>query len=319
MVSFMEKIKPPVLSPGDTIGLVAPASPVDNIQLSKGITQLQNMGFKIHLGNTVKKLLSRGFLAASDKERADDINMAFENENINAIFSIGGGYGSLRILPLIDYEKIRLNPKIFVGYSDITALLLAIHQKTGLIVFHGPMIAPDFPNLTEYTKNYMMRALMRAEPIGIIENPIEGPYVRIINEGKAEGEIIGGNLSLIISTLGTPYEINMNGKIVFIEEVNEEPYRIDRMLTHLILAGKLNKAAGIIICEIRNYKQSIPGATPTLEEVIRDRIGGLGIPAIYGVCCGHGSDKITIPIGVKASLDATNAKLTITESAVSKK
>jgi len=315
----MFKIKPPVLNPGDTIGLVAPASPVDNIQLNKGIAQLRSMGFKISLGNTIRKLLSRGFLAAPDKERAEDINMFFKNENINAIFSIGGGYGSLRILPLLDYEEIKLNPKIFVGYSDITALLIAIYQKTGLIVFHGPMIAPDFPNLTEYTKNYMIKALMKTEPIGDIENPIEGPYIRVINEGKAEGEIIGGNLSLIISTLGTPYEIDTKDKILFIEEVNEEPYRIDRMLTQLILSKKLSEAAGIIICEIRNYEQKISKSTLTLEEVIQDRIGSLGIPAIYGLCCGHGPNKITMPIGVRAHLDATQAKLTITETAVTKK
>lgn len=315
----MSKIKPPVLNPGDTIGLVAPASPVDNIQLNKGIAQLRNMGFKIYLGNTVRKLLSRGFLAASDKERAEDINMAFKNENINAIFSIGGGYGSLRILPLLDYEEIKLNPKIFVGYSDITALLIAIHQKTGLVVFHGPMIASDFPNLTEHTKNYMIKALMKTEPIGDVENPVEGPHIRVINEGEAEGELIGGNLSLIISTLGTPYEIDTKDKILFIEEVNEEPYRIDRMLTQLILSRKLSEAAGIIICEIRNYEQKTLRATLTLEEVIRDRIGSLGIPAIYGLCCGHGPDKITIPIGVRARLDATQAKLTIIETATIKK
>jgi muramoyltetrapeptide carboxypeptidase len=315
----MSKIKPPVLNPGDTIGLVAPASPVDNIQLNKGIAQLRSMGFKIHLGNTVRKLLSRGFLAAPDKERAEDINMAFEDESINAIFSIGGGYGSLRILQLLDYEKIKLNPKIFVGYSDITALLIAIHQKTGLIVFHGPMVAPDFPNLTEYTKNYMIKALMKIEPIGDVENPAEGPFIRVINEGRAEGEIIGGNLSLIVSTLGTPYEIDTKGKILFIEEVNEEPYRIDRMLTQLILSKKLSEAAGIIICEIRNYEQKVPKSTLTLDEVIQDRIGSIKVPAIYGLCCGHGLNKITIPIGVKASLDATHARLTIMEAAVIKK
>ncbi|MGB9729866.1 MAG: S66 peptidase family protein [Thermoprotei archaeon] len=310
------KIKPYALSLGDTIGVVAPAGVVDSVQLNKGIKVLKDLGFDVYLGKTVKKLINRGYFSASDEERANDLNEMFSNEKIKAIFCASGGYGSMRILPLLDYDLIKRNPKIFVGYSDITALLIAIHQKTGLIVFHGPMVASDMHNLSEYTKHNMMKVLMNDEPLGEILNPIDGPLIRVINDGRSEGDLIGGNLSLIVSTLGTPYEIDTEGKILFIEDTNEAPYRVDRMLTQLILAGKLDNVKGIIICEFKNYEPSKPKYTFSLEEVIQDRIGRLNIPAIYGLCCGHGEHKITLPIGVKTTLDATNAVLRIDEPAV---
>lgn len=312
---MISKIKPRAISSGDTIGIVAPAGVFNPVQLNKGIEALKNLGFNVYLGKTVKKLMNKGYLAASDEERAEDINEMFSNDKVKAIFSVSGGYGSMRILPLLNYNLIKHNPKIFVGYSDVTALLIALHQKTGLVVFHGPMVASDMYNLSEYTKRYMIKALTITEPLGEIINPIDGPFIRVINDGKAEGEIIGGNLSIIVSTLGTPYEIDTKGKILFIEDTNEAPYRVDRMLTQLILAGKLNDVSGMIICEFKNYDLNIPKYTFSLEEVIQDRIGKLGIPAIYGLCCGHGEHKITLPIGVKATLDATNATLRIDEPA----
>ncbi|MEM3832473.1 MAG: LD-carboxypeptidase [Thermoprotei archaeon] len=312
------KIKPRAIGLGDAIGIVAPAGVADPVQLNKGIRTLKDLGFEVYLGKTVRRLISKGYFSASDEERANEINEMFSNEKIKAIFSASGGYGSMRILPLLDYSLIKRNPKIFIGYSDITALLIAIHQKTGLIVFHGPMVASDMHNLSEYTKYNMMKVLMDDEPLGIIFNPIDGPLIRVINEGKAEGGLIGGNLSLIVSTLGTPYEINTEEKILFIEDTNEAPYRVDRMLTQLILAGKLDNVAGVIVCEFKNYESNKLKHTFSLEEVIQDRIGRLNIPAIYGLCCGHGEHKITLPIGVKATLDATNATLRIDEPAVIK-
>jgi muramoyltetrapeptide carboxypeptidase len=295
------KLKPKRLYPGDTIGIVSPASPGDLEMNMAGIEWLEEQGFRIELGKTFDQIW--GYLSGSDAERAADINTMFASPSINAIICLRGGYGTMRLLELLDYPLIRSHPKIFVGYSDITALHTAIGQRTGLVTFHGPMIASDMgKNLPDYTRDSFYRALTSSWPIGSITNPPLSPPPQFLVSGTAQGYLTGGNLSLVVATLGTPYEIDTRGKILCLEEIGEEPYRIDRMLTHLRLAGKLQDAAGIVFavcadCEIEDDPPNF-----TLQEVLQDRLGDLGKPVLYHLYFGHTADKATLPLGAMAML-----------------
>lgn len=315
-------IKPPALMPGDTVGLVMPATAIDTpewITISKEIAE--SLGFNVVLGDHVRSVY--GYLAGTDKERADDINAMFARSDVKGILPIQGGWGSMRILPYLDFNLIRKNPKVFVGFSDITTLLLAFHKFSGLITFHGPNIRSTF---NEYVSDYYFRAITSSAPLGLLKQPPLPPGERVEKEnriltlhgGTATGELIGGNLSLLVTTLGTPFEMDLSGKILFLEDVREEPYRIDRMLTHLFLSGSLSKAAGIVVGKMRDCEPQGGGflGSLTLEELFRTRLGTLGIPAISGLSFGHIRDHITLPIGVKATLDADARTLTINEGAV---
>lgn len=315
----MEKIKPARLKKGDTIGIVAPASPLYNkSDLIRGIKTLEDWGYKVIVGEHVNA--RNEYLAGTDEQRASDINSMFENDQVDAIFVTQGGYGSARLLRYINFDLIKKNPKIFIGYSDITAIHLAIQKLTGLISFHGPGMAGFNPEeLSDYRKNQLFKALLLEEPIGEIELADKKKWINIINPGEARGEMIGGNLSLICSSLGTPYEIETEGKILFFEELDTEPWVIDHMLSHLFNAGKLQKAAGIVIGECKDcvpytHHPGFP-VTFSLEDLLEEYIKPLNIPAIYGLPLGHTKDLATIPLGVQGFLDATNGKLIIEECA----
>jgi muramoyltetrapeptide carboxypeptidase len=313
----MKPIKPPKLKIGDTIGLVSPSanSPTRNIQ--RAIHRFKAMGYKIWVEDTVRKVTQWGFLAGTDSERAESVNNAFRSPDVDVIFCTGGGYGAQRILPYLDYDAIRDNPKILVGFSDITALHHAIPQKTGLITFHGPSASSVGGKFPDYTKEHLFKAITSEDPIGVLDNPEEGPFIKTVTDGKTSGEIQGGNGSLISSLLGTPYELEMEGKIFLIENTKARPpWYVDREFTQLRLAGKLQKCAGIIYGECLLYEPEDVTQGQTMEEVIRDRVADLNIPAIYDLCFGHGIYQCTIPIGVKGTLDATNGKLIINEPAV---
>lgn len=310
-------IKPKRLQKGDTIGIVAPASPLEKkSDLVRGIKTLEEMGFNVLVGENVNN--RHEYLAGTDEERAYDLNNMFGNKEVDAIFVTQGGYGSGRILRYLDFDLIRENPKIFIGFSDITILHLAIRKMTGLVTFHGPGMGGFNPEeLTDYRKEYLEKALMSDKPIGEIPLADKKKWINIINEGETYGEIVGGNLTLMCSSLGTPYEIDTEDKILFFEDLDTEPWIFDHMLTHLCNAGKLQKAKGIVIGECADcvpYKHN-PGFQVTffLEEVLEHFIKPLKIPAIYGLPLGHTEDLATIPIGVKAHLDATNGKLFIDE------
>lgn len=309
--------KPPVLRKGDIIRAVAPASTEKNpAALSKGIAKLRELGFEVSLGDCVRKLRTWGYLSGTDEERAEELNEAFRDESVDAIFCVRGGYGTPRLLPYLDYGLIRSDPKILLGYSDITTLHLALYLKADLVTFHGPMIASEIGSeFTGYTEKSLLRALMDPEPLGEITNPTDGPIIKTINKGEATGTLIGGNLSLFVKTLGTPYEVDTKGKILFLEDADDPPYRIDGNLTHLMLAGKLQDAAGIIVGETVKCEPKDPEPSLNLWDVLRDRIGSTGKPAVYGLCCGHGVHHVTLPVGVKARLDATNGRMWIEESA----
>lgn len=312
----MMKLKAKALRPGATIGVVAPASPVTPERIEYGLQWLRDHGYRIVTGQHL--FAQRGYLAGTDQERASDLLEMFARPEVEAIFCARGGYGTPRLLSLLDYDLIRENPKILLGYSDITALHLAIQSQTGLVTFHGPMVESD-PQVgfVDYNWRGLLRAIAAPSPLGLVENPPAGPALRVIRGGRAQGPLVGGNLSLICATMGTPYEIDTRGKILFLEDVGEAPYRMDRMLNQLLLAGKLQAASGIVIGESVGCEQT-PGDRPslTLYEVLEDLLPSLGKPVLYGLAVGHGFYKATLPLGVEAVLDATAGHLEVIEPAV---
>ncbi|HVT03908.1 MAG TPA: LD-carboxypeptidase, partial [Thermoanaerobaculia bacterium] len=260
-----------------------------------------------------------GYFAGTDRDRASDINTMFANPGINGIFCYTGGWGSPRVLPFLDFEMIARNPKVIIGYSDITALLNAIHQRTGLVTFHGPVASSTFE---KYSVDNFRRVVMSSEPIGVLENPpkkedqLVDKTNRILHivPGKATGRLAGGNLSLLAATMGTPYEIDSEGAILLIEDTHEEPYRIDRMLTQLALGGKFSRVAGVVFG--RCTECNVTGPSFSIEEVLRGRFSSLGVPVISGLSFGHIEQKLTLPIGIPATLDAATGTLNIAEASV---
>lgn len=306
-------IKPPALAEGDLVGVVAPASPpAEDRELQRGLEALAAMGLRVRLGRHLRLGggARAGYLAGPDRDRAADLMEMFRDPAVRAIFCARGGYGSARLLPLLDYRVIRRHPKILVGYSDITALHLAIHRRAGLVTFHGPMVASDFGRgLSAFTAESLRRALFHPHPAGPVANPPSLPPPVAVRPGVARGPLIGGNLSLVVSTLGTPFEIRTAGRILFLEEVGEPAYRVDRMLTQLRQAGKLDGVAGVAFGECGEGRED-------LMEVLHDRLGDLGVPVLANLAIGHGAEKATLPLGVRATLNAGAGWLAIDEAAV---
>ncbi len=311
-------IKPKRLAAGDTVGMVLPASlEFETHEIAIGVDQLEALGFRVKVGEHARS--RHGYFAGTDRERAADINAMFADPEIDGIFAYTGGWGTPRLLPLLDYDVIRRNPKVLIGYSDITALINAIHQRTGLVTFHGPVAST---NLDPYSIENMKRAIMRAEPIGVLTNPPKPENALIqrryrtwtIREGTAEGRLVGGNLTLLAAVMGTPWEIETDGAILFLEDVREAIYRIDRMLTQLSLGGKFDGLRGVVF----GYCTDCPAdrASFSLEQVLRDHFEPLGIPVFAGFAVGHIDQKVTLPIGITARIDADAGTVTIPEAAV---
>jgi muramoyltetrapeptide carboxypeptidase len=309
-------LKPRRLSAGDTVGMIVPASMVfETDLLDRGREQLEALGFRVKIGEHVKARY--GNLAGTDRERAADINAFFADDEVNAIMAFSGGWGTPRLLPYLDYENIRRHPKILIGFSDITGLLNAVHKKTGLVTFHGPNADSRYD---AYTLSTFNKVLMSTEPIGTLPNPQKRDDELIdrenrivtLREGTATGRLVGGNLSLIAATMGTPYEIDTVGAILFLEDTHEELYRIDRMLTQLWLAGKLEKIAGFAFGRCTDCP--IEGPALSMGELLRERFGH--VPSVWGLSFGHIEKKLTLPIGIPSTLDATAKTLTIGEAAV---
>jgi len=316
-------IRPPALRKGDTIGLITPASALfeGHRTLIEAQEKLMNLGFRSKPGANIFE--QHGYLAGSVQQRVADIHDMLTDDEVKAIMTIRGGYGSAQLLPFLDYDLIRKHPKILVGYSDITALLNGIHRKTGLVTFHGPVAVSTF---TDYSKKYFLKILTETTPVGEIE---DAPYqanlqttnrVWTYRHGKAEGRLIGGNLTLLQATLGTPYEFDSTDAILFIEEVGEEPYDLDRMLTHLKMAGKFDRCNGIFFDNLDSVKPAEykPGFETTLstEEIIHDIFRDFDFPVCVGISIGHIKDKPTLPLGIRARLDAGSGKISLLESAV---
>ncbi len=311
-------IKPKRLAEGDLVGLVLPASAAfeaDSIALAK--EQLEAIGLKVQVGRHAYDRW--GYFAGFDRDRAEDINAMFADDAIAGIVCYTGGWGSPRVLPYLDYNLIARKPKVIIGFSDITALLNAIYKRTRLVTFHGPV---GGSNLDPYSLENFRRVVMTAEPAGELRPPEKKPTELIdrtnriirLSPGTATGRLVGGNLTLVASMMGTPYEIVTDGAILFLEDVREDLYRIDRMLSQLFLGGKLNRLAGFVFgrCSQCNYE----GPSFSLEEILRDRFGSLGVPAIAGLSFGHIEQKLTLPIGVTATLDADAGTLRLDEAAV---
>jgi muramoyltetrapeptide carboxypeptidase len=316
-------IRPRALEKGDTVGVVAPGTAVsDPDDLARAEEALAYFKLHMKLGRHVE--MGTGYKTRTPGERASDIEEMFENPNIDAVFAIRGGYGAAQLLDIIDYEIIAKNPKIFLGYSDVTALHLAIARKCNLITFHGPVLLSPF---SLYTMRNFEKVLFTADAPGELKNPetksgIRMKYpVRTVSPGKARGRLIGGNLTIISTMMGTPYEIETDGKIVLLEDVGEAPYRIDRMLTQLRLAGKFDSCAGVVFglcsgCDPDGSQYST--WDPTLGEVIDNILGDMNIPVFYGLTFGHTADQLTLPIGAEAIMDADKGSMTLPSGSVVK-
>lgn len=308
------------LRPGDTIGVVSPASPsTARSEVTRAKEYLEGLGYKVVVGKNVN--LKKGFTAASEQERADDINEMFARPDIDAIFVTQGGYGSAQLIDKIDFEQIRKTPKIFTGFSDITSLHLAIQKFSDVVTFYGPgMTRFNEEDLTDYTKESFFRTLCNAEAPGEIKKVSPKNWLVSISGGKCEAPVVGGCLTLICSSLGTPYEIDCKDKILFIEDVDAEPWTFDHMMCHLRNAGKLKDAAGFMISHCENcipYKYE-PGflCDDSIEDVLLYYLEPLGKPALFGLPMGHGEDLATLPLGVMCRLDADEKSFTVLENGV---
>lgn len=301
-------IKPKALKKGDTIGLVAPASGACASEaVGHSVRVLMDQGFHVVVGESCYDRY--GYLAASDEVRADDINGMFANKEIDGIFCLRGGYGTPRILDRLDYTMIRKNPKPFLGYSDITAIHIALNQLCELITLHGPMPSSDMlEGFDEFSLHSYWDGLTNPAYTGRINNPA-GIAIEALAGGKACGRITGGNLSLITATLGTPYEIDTLGKLLLLEEIDEYPYRIDRMFTQLRLSKKLEQCEGIILGNFNNCEPEDSNTSLSLTQVINDILVPSGKPILSNLMIGHCSPKLTIPLGAHAALDGDNSTL----------
>jgi muramoyltetrapeptide carboxypeptidase len=317
-------IKPNRLSYGDTIGLIAPASPPQNARdIDRAAGVLEELGFETRLAPHVRRRW--GFLAGSDRDRAGDLMKMFTDKKVRAILCVRGGYGASRLLPLLDYQIIRAHPKIFIGYSDITSIHCALLAKSDLVSFHGPMLSSDFlrSDLPKFTLQGFLRTLVKPAAPGGICHGYRRNTITVLRTGKASGCLIGGTLSILCSVLGTPFQPSFKDTVLFFEEVNEPPYRLDRMLTQLLNAGLLQQASGVAIGSLEGCSE--PKANrrseyrQTVEDVLRERLLPLRVPVIGGLPFGHSACNATLPIGLRVTLDALDAEkgdLAITESAV---
>lgn len=304
-------IKPPALNPGDRVGVIAPASNVNAEQFKAGVAALERLGcVPVYDPGILDRDL---YFAGTLERRVREFHECFENDEIKAVLCARGGYGANYLLPEIDRDVVSRHPKIFVGYSDITWLLTYLHDITGLVTFHGPMVAKDFAEPDGVDEQSWRSAVGRN---GCWSIAAPDNFVRLI-EGEAEGPLYGGCLSIIAASLGTPYEAWTEGKLLFLEDIAAKPYQVDRMLMQMKMAGKFEGVCGIIFGEMLNCVQSADQPY-TLQEVIRRVISDLKIPVAYGLRSGHVSrQNITLPFGVRARLIAgVEAKLEIMENAV---
>jgi len=298
-ISQIPRTRPAALQAGDTIGIIAPASNLKPELLEAGCQALQRLGYKPFYFESI--LEHEVYFAGSIKRRAGELEEMFSRDGVRAIVCARGGYGANYLLPALDLHKVVQHPKIFVGYSDITTLLTWFADSAGLVTFHGPMVAKDFATEGGVDPGSWEAALTGAQEWQLDAEGNSG--LRPLVQGSAEGMLYGGCLSMLTASLGTPYEINTMGTILFMEDVAARPYQIDRMLMQLKLAGKLKQVRGIIFGEMLDCVQSANQAY-TLQEIVLRIVGDLGVPVAYGLRSGHVSgSNITLPIGVRAELN----------------
>jgi len=303
-------VKPPALKKGDTIAIVAPAGPIEKRDgLERGIAALERMGFRVKFDERIFE--STRYLAGDDPSRAEALMGAFEDPSVQAIIALRGGYGCARLIPLLSEKRLRHHPKIFMGFSDLTTLHLFFRRRFGWITIHGPVaISSALGNIAAEQEKHL---------ISLWTNPgysptLHFPELETWVEGSAEGRLAGGCLSIIAASIGTPYEIKTEGKILLLEDHGEQPYRLDRMLTHLHQAGKLQSLAGLLMGEFRDCEpeEGHYSASDTLREILSD----LQVPIIANFPAGHGPDNWAVPLGAKVKMDADARTVAFVDPAV---
>ena len=298
---------PKRLKKGDTVGIISPSSPPNLENLKKALPFLEQLGLNIKMGKSVEA--KHGHLAGNDDDRLADLHAMFEDPEISGIICAGGGYGAARYTDRIDFQMIKENPKVFWGYSDITFLHTAIGQYADLVTFHGPMLASDVGKETFHERSGRMFGQLFA-PFELFYSEEISPLAALAG-GVAEGELVGGNLSLIRSAIGTKFDLDTAGKILLIEDIDEEPYQVDEMLNHLRMARKFEEVAGVVIGDFKNAEPKKPERSLNLDEVLDDYFKDLKVPVVKGFKIGHCEPHFSVPLGVKAKLDANEKTLTI--------
>ncbi|MEK7833013.1 MAG: LD-carboxypeptidase [Acidobacteriota bacterium] len=311
-------IKPAALETGDCIAVVAPASNLKSDYLARGVAELERLGFRVkHRPDILDKTR---YTAGSDQRRAEELMAAFADPKVKAVWAARGGYGVMRILPLLDEDVLRANPKIFIGYSDMTALHLYLYRRFGWVTFHGPMAAKDLAHFSEsrgehYNRETLLAAITQAQPMG----EIKSAKTEMLHHGSgqpASGRLLGGCLSLITAMMGTPDELDTRGAILFLEDTGTRPYAIDRMLQQLRLAGKLDEVRGIVFGEMTDCIQNSEQGY-SLQDVLAECTAGLRVPVMFGLPSGHSPvGNLTLPLGVMATLDTVRGALSVDEAAV---
>lgn len=301
------KIRPKRLRKGDTIGIIAPSSPPNLKQLTNSLAFLDELGLSYQMGKSVENVY--GYLAGTDEDRLEDLHEMFANPDISGIICAGGGYGSARYTDKIDFQLMNEHPKIFWGYSDITFLHTGMNLYSNIVTFHGPMLASDVGKST-FTDLSRKMFLQLFEPMELHYTSAISPLTSV-SEGVTRGELTGGNLSLLASGIGTKYEVDTRDKILLIEDIGEEPYRVDGMLNQLRQAGKLDDAAGFVIGDFNDAEPKKRKVSLSLDEVLDHYLGGLGKPAVKGFNIGHCEPHFAVPLGAEAQLDADNLSLII--------
>lgn len=295
-------IKPQTLRPGDTIGIAAPASPFDQQAFDRGVGVLESTGYSVKIPESL--FMKRGYLAGSDSDRASQLMKLFEDESVKAVFCARGGFGSMKLLPLLDFEAICALPKILMGFSDITALLIAIYNRCGMVTFHGPLVT-TLKEDSKKTCTALIDAFGSNRPL-----TLKPRKALVLNPGRASGRLVGGNLTCLCHLVGTPYEPHFEGHILFIEDRGEAPYRIDRMLTQLSLGGHLERVTGVVLGSFQDC-----GPFEDVYAIVKEAFRHTGVPILAGFDIGHGTDNLTVPIGLEADLDTEDGSLRFQEPA----
>ncbi len=311
----MEFIRPPRLNKGDLLGLVSPASPIaDPSRIDRGVRYLEGLGYRVLLGKSVTAV--HGYLAGTDEQRAADLHAFFARKDVRAILCVRGGYGTPRLLSLLDYRLVRRNPKIFVGYSDITALQLALWKRAGLVTFHGPMVGVDMADTMDaFTEEIFWNLLTSDRKQGKIKLPDDTAIT--VFPGRGTGRLLGGNLALIVSLLGTPYQPSFSGSVLFLEDIGEEPYRIDRMLVQLRNTRILGRSAAILAGQFTDcVPEDKSKPSLTVDQLLSEAASSTRRPLLAHLPFGHENPKMTIPLGIRARVDAGARQIELLEPAV---
>lgn len=307
-------IRPRLIKPGDVIGIVPPSSPAQKWERDAGANRLRELGYKVKFSEHCQEKYTHGYLAATETECTADINAMLADDGVDAIMCLRGGYGAHRIVDKINWHLLKNNPRLFIGYSDITLMHLAIAKECQMVSILGPMLASEFAKgIDSFTLELFFKLLTQTQPVGVLPVPVDENIETLVG-GIAEGRLIGGNLSLLTAAIGTKYDFDTGGKIFVIEDIGEEPYRIDRMLSQLKLAGKFDNVAGIVLGDFNNC-EVLGKQTLTIHQVVDEIVKPLNKPTIYNYQNGHCMPMISLPLGVNARLDAGAGTLTLLEAA----